>query len=61
MANVAFMQRGSSLVELQDVKSIKADYYLRTRFNDMNYDCVVVNSGVVDVDELLTVLASRSV
>ena len=61
LANVAFMQRGSSLVELQDVKSIKADYYLRTRFNDMNYDCVLVNSGVVDVDELLTVLASRSV
>ncbi|MFC3903173.1 Protein of unknown function [Acinetobacter marinus] len=61
LANTAFMQRGSSLVELQDAKSIKSDYYLRTRFNDMNYDCVVVNSGVVDVDELLTVLASRSV
>lgn len=59
LTNTAFMKSGTHLIEILDEKNISSEFYLRTRFNKMEYSCLVPNSGVVDINELEKIIAKH--
>lgn len=62
LANIAFMSRGTRLVELFPRNMIKPDYYLRSRTNGMDYALLVAGSdGEIDVRALSEIITLNKI
>ncbi|MEN0582259.1 glycosyltransferase family 61 protein [Phytobacter palmae] len=57
LANILFMQKGSALVEIFNRDYIQPDFYLRSRHNDMKYQCTIQSDSFFNIDDLKEAIA----
>ena len=62
LTNICFMEKGTRLVEIFEPNMIKADYYLRSTHNSLDYDCIITDTNrSVNLDELKKLIKSKGV
>uniref|UniRef100_UPI000AC9A57D glycosyltransferase family 61 protein n=1 Tax=Endozoicomonas arenosclerae TaxID=1633495 RepID=UPI000AC9A57D len=61
LSNIAFMKKGTSLIEIFEDQSIVTHFYFRSRHNDMNYVPIFAKNKNLDISDLLAAIEHLSI